>query len=718
MRRLKILTLAGLLTSSLLAAERPPVASWPFDGSTGADVIRGFHKFIPGAAGNGLRFDGQTTVVIRAAARTPRVRGAFSVEAWVALQTYPWTWCAVVNQEQDRRAGFFFGINPEGRFGLQVAAEGRWQECRSSAGLPLYSWNHVLGTFDPTAGFRLYLNGKLVGEGSALGPPRFATEADLWIGRNQTPLGLSEEIRVVAPVAFSFDGIIDEVRIYDAALGAAEASAAASRLRPAGPAPLRPPVLPSGPKGPGRFGAYYTRLRYAEEWEKPWRVGEAADVVVRFDETPNRLVFWRGTSYIPAWITENGIWYTNEFYETQVPAMPTSAEPMADKQARFSHPRILESHDARVVVLWRYAPVSVNYDLVNVDPLTGWGDWVEETYTVYPDGSCVRKIKVWSSKPRIDPAEGHEWNNFRQYHEAIVINPPGTRPEDNIRTEALTLANMKGETHTYSWADGPPGEKADFDAETLNVLHRISDLDTPGHQWLVRPAGGNILRVNLKARFSPFVIVDPRNVAIDCYAGEIIRERSIFPWWNHWPVSQQIRSSGRWALAPDRVSHSSLAHIQSWRPYEETVDGVTMLMLNGLTDKTAEALVPLARSWLSPPKMDVEGEGYVGEGFDATERAFVIARRGQDGPARVTVVLQASKDSPAVNPVLRIRRWDSAVPRIEIGGRPVVDGKDVRAGLIPGLEGDDLVLWIRCESTSTVRISISASEAAAKGEVR
>jgi hypothetical protein len=116
--------------------------------------------------------------------------------------------------------------------------------------------------------------------------------------------------------------------------------------------------------------------------------------------------------------------------------------------------------------------------------------------------------------------------------------------------------------------------------------------------------------------------------------------------------------------------------------------------------------------------MDVEGEGYVGEGFDATERAFVIARRGQDGPARVTVVLQASKDSPAVNPVLWVRHWDSAVPRIEIGERPVVDGKDVRAGLIPGLEGDDLVLWVRGEWTSPVRISISPPEGPAKGEVR
>jgi hypothetical protein len=717
MRRLKILTLLGLLAGSLSAAERVPVASWSFNGDMGTDVIRGFRKFVPGMAGDGLRFDGQTTVVIRPAAKAPRFLGAFSVEAWVAIQTYPWTWCAVVNQEKDHQAGFFFGIDPEGRFGLQVAVNGRWQECRSSAGLPLYSWNHILGTFDPAAGLKLYLNGKLVGEKADLGPPQFTPEADVWIGRNQTPLGLSEEVRVVAPVAFSFDGIIDEVRIYDVALGPSEADAVGHRLKPAGPPPLRPPVLPSGPKGPGRFGAYYTRLRYSEEWENPWRVGDSADVVVRFYETANRLVFWRGTSYIPAWVTENGIWYTNEFYETQVPTMPTSAEPMADKQARFSHPQILESNDARVVVLWRYAPVSVDYDLVNVDPLTGWGDWVEETYTVYPDGFCVRKIRVWSSKPRVDPADGKDWNNFRQYHEAIIINPPGTRPEDNIRTEALTLANMKGEVHTYSWADGPPGEKADFDADTLAMLHRISDLDTAGHKWLVRPAGGNILRVNLKARYSPYVIVDPRNVAIDCYAGEIIRERSIFPWWNHWPVSQQIRSSGRWALAPDRVSHSSLAHIQSWRPYEETADGVTMLMLNGLTDQPAEALLPLAKSWLSPPQMDVEGEGCSGEGFDPTERAFVVARRSPVGPARVTVTLRAANDSPAVNPVLRLRHWAAPLPRVEVGGRPAPLGKDVRAGLIPGLEGDDLVLWIRGVWTAPVRVSLSASEGAAKGGI-
>jgi len=143
-----------------------------------------------------------------------------------------------------------------------------------------------------------------------------------------------------------------------------------------------------------------------------------------------------------------------------------------------------------------------------------------------------------------------------------------------------------------------------------------------------------------------------------------------------------------------------------------------MLMLNGLTDKPADALLPLAKSWLSPPKMEVEGGEFSGAGFDPTERAFVVARTKPAGPARLTVTLRASKDSPAVNPVLRVRRWDGPLPRVEVDGRPSPLGKDVRAGLVPGLEGDDLVLWIRGESTSHVRISLFPPERPARGEVR
>lgn len=686
-----------VVSIALAGALAAQVASWSWESVAAPDRLEGFHRFAPGIAGQAVRFDGQTTHLIRPAAQAPRLNGAFTIEAWVAIQTYPWTWCAIVNQEKNKKQGYAVSIDPNGHFGLHVAVGGQWIESRSEKPLPLYRWNHIAATFDPASGVRLYWNGAPAGTHAVRGALETATSSDLWIGRNLTPRPLSEEVRVVSDVAYSFDGLIDEVRIHDRALTQFAGVQAPAQT------PLGPPVLPSGPKGPGRFGAYYTRLRYSEEWERPWRVGEQPDIVVRFENNPTRLVFWRGTSYVPAWVTENGIWYVNEFYENQRDGMPTSAEPMADKQARFSTVKILESTPARVVVQWRYAPVSVHYEPVFVDPLTGWGDWVEETYTVYPDGTCVRKIHTFSSSPYVVEGQGAGEINFRQFHESIVINPPGTRPEDNIKPGAITLGNMKGEAHTYNWEKEPPGEKATFDAETLRTLHRISDRDTHTHKWLTKPAQGNIHLVNLKAKFSPFVIVDPRQVAIDCYAGEIIRERSMFPWWNHWPVSQQIRSNGRWAVAPDRVSHSSLTHIQSWRPHEERPDGVTMVMLNGLTNGGVSDLLPLAKSWLEAPAAQSKTAGFESRGFDRTEGAYVFARR--DAAANsIDVTLQASAASPLVNPALVIKNWNAASAKVRVDGKPLTG---LQIGVTHRLDGDDLVVWIPRSVTTPMRVVVS-----------
>jgi len=72
-------------------------------------------------------------------------------------------------------------------------------------------------------------------------------------------------------------------------------------------------------------------------------------------------------------------------------------EPMSDKQCRFSHVRIIESNDARVVVHWRYAPVDVKYEHSFIDPKTGWFDWVDEYYIIYPNAVGIREITVQSN---------------------------------------------------------------------------------------------------------------------------------------------------------------------------------------------------------------------------------------------------------------------------------------------------------------------------------
>ena len=101
-------------------------------------------------------------------------------------------------------------------------------------------------------------------------------------------------------------------------------------------------------------------------------------------------------------------------------------------------------------------------------------------------------------------------------------------------------------------------------------------------------------------------MVSPVNSSVKAYTGE--PTYSMFEWWNHWPVSQ-VRSSGISAVAPDRPSHSSLSHIY-WEPYAQTADSMTKILLHGLTTKSASDLVPLAKSWLSPPSVELTAPSF------------------------------------------------------------------------------------------------------------
>ena len=431
--------------------------------------------------------------------------------------------------------------------------------------------------------------------------------------------------------------------------------------------PLR---LPSGPEGPGRFGAYYARLKFSLSWDKFWRVGQHPDVVVRFDEFDHRFVFWRGTSFIPCWATYDGAWYTNEFFERRgwLSGGSSMCEPMSDKQCRYSHVRIVESNDARVVVHWRYSPVDLDYQQPYRDPETKWGDWVDEVYTIYPDSVGVRKASIHSSSPKKD---------WIEYQESIVVNQPGTIPEENIHFDALTFANLKGESKTYTWTeDGGPN----FD-------------EAPGQPC--------IQVVNFKNKTRPFSVVNPDGVKIRPYGGH--GRNSHFNWWNHWPVAQE-RSDTTEATSADKPSHSSLSHI-TWKEMAREEITRTWIMLNGMTDKPAAKLAPLARSWLSPPALNVAGEQFVSQGYDSTERAYTIDCKtpGED----LKCELAADEYSPVVNLALVINSWGERSATLKINGREIQAGRDFRLGHRRTLNAADLIVWVRITSTVPVRISLS-----------
>jgi Concanavalin A-like lectin/glucanases superfamily len=524
-------------------------AHWDFDAglvgqsldsaSNTCDVFHGHWEFLPGVnGGRGLRFDGFTTFIDRPAGTPLELGSASTIEAWVALGAFPWNVAPFLDA-----AAIMLGVDDHGRAVARARFGDDWFEVRSEASLGLRVWRHVVVTAGD--GLTLYLDGAQVAHTPATTPFAEAETPALFIGRSREKAQATGGIRLASHAATNIylDGILDEIKVHAGALSADEIAAQFTATTvPAAAIPER--RFPTEGTGPGRFGAFYTRLKYYDAWDRRWRVGDHPDVVVRFDDEAYRFIFWRGTNYVPCWATCEGIWYTNEFNETWGNGIIGCGEPMSDKHCAYSHVRIIESSDARVVVHWRYALVDVYGNRPRRDPVSGWTDFSDEVYTIYPDGTGMRTITLHSTQP----LEAHE------FQETMVVLQPGQSPEDVWDARAITMANMAGEEHTYDWTGGAP-------------------------KAIDKPDFANIELVNLKTATKPFLIVSPgkcltrRQVISDrpvfpVYAHEI-RPGATFPWWNHWPTAE-IPTDGRHAVAADRASHASVSSGMEWEDYEVT----------------------------------------------------------------------------------------------------------------------------------------------------
>jgi len=656
------------------------VYHWSFDKSLekGSDSFTGSFEWVSGVHGMALKFDGFTTCIERTLNSAHKPDGALTVEAWIALAAYPWAWSPIADCSQDELTGFFFGINNEGHIGLKIAAGNSWLEVETESALPLARWAHVCAVFIPGEKVAIYINGEEAVSEKIKGnyiPTRYGK---LTIGRNAQPKTWYERQLTTENSYFFLDGILDEVKIYDRAKKVEEISkefASVSNL-PA-PALSDRKVFPTGPAGTGSFGAFYTKLDYYKEWDDLWRVSVVPDVFVRFDESPVQLVFWRGTSYVPCWVSENGTWYTNEWLESWGSDVVSCAEPLMDRMCKFSHVRIIENTDARVVIHWRYALNDAFYTILghNENPR---GEWCDEFHVIYPDQVGVRRMELHYTKPE----RKHDWE------EQIVLLPPGKYPGDVIDKESVTLVNMKGETANYTWD------------EKLK-------LEMP------KPKGANMSFVNLKSAYKPFFIISPNPVEtvegkwdspyLRTYAanmGQGYREDpvpSVYGWWNHWPVAQ-IPGDGRWVVTPDHPSHFNLTTFVQWEDYARTNKTRTRIMLQGMTPKGAADLVPLAKSWLQAPKLDLTSSAYQGGGYDQSERAYIIVKSNAAAQAPLDFKIQASEESPLLNPAIIVRNWGKQKAELRISGREIPDGKNFRQGIVSRPAGDDLIIWLRLES--------------------
>jgi hypothetical protein len=685
----------AIFSQTVKADEKDLIAYWAFerviddkiqdDAGHLSDRIYGTYTLVKGVEGNALRFDGFRTYILRLPDEVPHIDGNFTIEAWIALGAYPWFWAPVIELGNGEFEGFMFGIDKQGKLGMRVPEAEKWQSYLSDRQLPLRTWTHIAAVYDENKGLSLYVNGQPETPFTIRSHLKAPKETPLHIGRNHTQEPWVDYQLTTTDFFSFFDGLIDELKIYGRAMNSSEVQKVYLDSQPKQKPDLPDRKFPDIHRESGSFGAYYTKLDYYDEWDALWRVSDLADVLVRFDNMSGKLVFWRGTSFVPCWVTENGIWFTNEWLETWGPDVCSCAEPIMDRACRFSHVRVIENHSARTVVHWRYALVDAYYTFAAVgDDLRG--EWCDEFYVIYPDYTGVRKMDLHYSKP-IRP---HDWA------EQIVVLPPGLTPAEVIDSPEITLINMQGEKHSYVWDDDLPVE-------------------------LNEPEGANIEVINLKSKYRPFLILPPDPFE----TSEMKRESpffrtysaklgtgyrpdpvpSVFGWWNHWPIAQ-VPGDGRWVLYPDRASHFNLTTFLQWKDHKLTERTKTRIMLHGLTDKKSDELVDLAKSWLQPAEARILAGEFENYGYDQTERAYIFQTKNSGSPSPLHLELNAGQESPLINPALILKNWGSTPAVVFLDNKPVPTGERCRIGHASRLEGVNLVIWLKLESARPVQISI------------
>ena len=333
--------------------------------------------------------------------------------------------------------------------------------------------------------------------------------------------------------------------------------------------------------------------------------------------------------------------------------------------------RILGNTEARVLVHWRTASPDITYGQNHVDPETSWGEWTDEYYYIYPDAVAVRYQEIRST-----------WAANMEWQQTELINQPGTRPQDNVELEAMTVVNMDGETETWSW-EKPYGKRA------------------PGSQAI---QSGNIQVMNLKSKQRHFVIGET-GARWEPFGFGALEGFSTMPCWNHWPVAQ-LPNDGRVTPAPDRPSSTCLGTLFPVKHKTDRPDLMIGRDLYGMTDRPAKELAVLARSWNFPAELKLAGGAFESLGYDKNQRAYVLACQPGGTPATLAFTLAGTAQSPVLNPAFVVKNWGHANPTLTLGGKGIPRGTDFRYGHRQTLEGTDLIVWIKTQTQMPINVRL------------
>jgi hypothetical protein len=446
--------------------------------------------------------------------------------------------------------------------------------------------------------------------------------------------------------------MIDEVRIFDKLLTVEQINSSYRKFLPKDlTSPVKPGVLPGEIGVADQFGARYDNLKYQDLWDNMWRTYQD-EVVVKFDNIPTSVIYWRGSNYAANWITDGNQWMSDQSSEIWGPH--GCSEHMADKQVRHSFVRIIENTPARVIVHWRYPCVDVGYICESKI------NWTDEYHTIYPDGTGIRKVH-WNRTNGEAPG----------FQDIQFFTNPGETPLDVVDLQAMDVANTEGDVEKLQWAKPNIVPDITIDNATIELLKSKSN-----YKIFVIFQGGNI---------TPWGEFEQSPYTDDPFAGP----------WNHWPMAF-VPSDGRFAVDTDRVTHFALGANDLAPQYGSMVQ-------YGFTKESIDDIIPYARYWQNPPEV-INVAGAESKGFFKDEKAYQFVAESNN----ISFTIEANDDSPIINPAFVIYNWNSdSDVSVTVDDDQVMPGPDFRQGTARDTNGNLMkIIWLRLDEDSDIEFTI------------
>src|SRR3989339_351898 len=207
------------IASARTLSQAGTVAEWHFDEGTGnsasdssgnnnTGTLNGSPTWVDGKISKALSFDGTNTYVSVNDSDNLDLTSGISIEAWVKTDVVTADTSLPETGRVVDKGVYILGARDKALFKLNIEVAGNKSVEKAWTSADINVWHHLVGTYDG-ATMKLYQDGVKVAETAVTGNIVTNTSA-LIIGR-QNPTGGAR-----------FDGIIDEVKIYNRALTDAE----------------------------------------------------------------------------------------------------------------------------------------------------------------------------------------------------------------------------------------------------------------------------------------------------------------------------------------------------------------------------------------------------------------------------------------------------------------------------------------------------------------